>query len=113
MIDRQAQRTRTYTGIDGINTQDRAVQESMGAIADRSLERLGTTDVAIIAYRRHMLKALQRFQEGVDPPGTQGTYYKLRAIEKVLPDDTNWFEAMKAELCQLEEPPAATAANVG
>ncbi|ETX05715.1 MAG: hypothetical protein ETSY2_21390, partial [Candidatus Entotheonella gemina] len=34
MIDRDAQRTQSFTGIDGINTQDRAVQESMGPIVD-------------------------------------------------------------------------------
>ena len=106
MIDRHVQKTQTYTGIHGINTQDRAVQESMGAIADRSQERLGTTDVAIIAYRRHMLNALQRFEAGIEPPGTRGTYYRLRAIEKVLPDEVNWYEAMKPELYQVEEPPA-------
>ena len=36
MIDRQVQKTRTFTGIVGTNTQDRAVQESMGRIVDRS-----------------------------------------------------------------------------
>ena len=34
-IDREMQRTVNYTGIQGINVQDRAVQESMGAICDR------------------------------------------------------------------------------
>ena len=59
MIDRQVQKTQTYTGITGINTQDRAVQESMGAIADRTLERLGTTDRAIIHARRILLQGRQ------------------------------------------------------
>jgi nitrite reductase/ring-hydroxylating ferredoxin subunit len=113
LIDRQVQKTQTFTGIQGINTQDRAVQESMGAVADRSLERLGTSDTAIIAYRRHMLNALRRFQEGVEPPGTKSTYYKLRALEKVLPDNVNWYEAMKGELYQLEEsPPTLTPSPV-
>jgi hypothetical protein len=30
LIDRQVQKTETFSGIDGINTQDRATQESMG-----------------------------------------------------------------------------------
>jgi phenylpropionate dioxygenase-like ring-hydroxylating dioxygenase large terminal subunit len=104
MIDRNVQRTQTYTGITGINTQDRAVQESMGAIADRSLERLGTTDRAIIAARRFLLQAVDAVAQGNDPPGVAPSYYKLRAIEKVLPKDVNWFEAMKGELYQMEEP---------
>jgi hypothetical protein len=109
MIDRQVQKTQTYTGITGINTQDRAVQESMGVIADRSLERLGTTDRAIIAARRFLMQAVDAVARGEDPPGVAPSYYKLRAIEKVLPKDVNWFEAMKGELFQAPEPmsPAA------
>ncbi len=103
LIDRHVQKTQTYTGITGINTQDRAVQESMGRIADRSLERLGTTDRAIIAARRFLLQAVEAVARGEDPPGVAPTYYKLRAIEKVLPKDANWFEAMKGELFQLPE----------
>ena len=36
-LDREVQQTETYTGIDGINPQDRALQESMGRDR-RSLE---------------------------------------------------------------------------
>jgi hypothetical protein len=34
--------------IDGFNVQDRAVQESMGRIVDRSREHLGPADGAVI-----------------------------------------------------------------
>ena len=37
-IDRQMQKTKNYTGIMGINTQDFALQEGMGPITDRSQE---------------------------------------------------------------------------
>jgi len=37
----RCKRPRSYTGIDGINQQDRALQESMGPIVDRSREHLG------------------------------------------------------------------------
>jgi phenylpropionate dioxygenase-like ring-hydroxylating dioxygenase large terminal subunit len=110
LIDRELQRTETYSGITGLNTQDRAIQESMGEIADRTLERLGTTDRAIINARRTLLKAIKTVQDGGDPPGASPTYYKLRSIEKVLPKDVSWFDAMKAELFQLEEPRARAAA---
>ena len=42
-------------------------------------------------------------QAGGDPPGVAPTYYKLRAVEKVVlqPGD-DWFEAMQPELFQLE-----------
>ena len=35
------QKTETFSGIDGINVQDRAIQESMGPLCDRSQEHLG------------------------------------------------------------------------
>jgi hypothetical protein len=102
-IDRQMQKTANYTGIIGTNAQDRAIQESMGPVADRTLERLGTTDRAIITTRRTLLKALQLVQDGGTPPGVDATYYKLRAIERVLPVGVPWFEALKSDMYQLPE----------
>jgi phenylpropionate dioxygenase-like ring-hydroxylating dioxygenase large terminal subunit len=107
-IDRQLQKTRTYTGITGTNTQDRAIQESMGPVADRTLERLGTTDRAIINARRSLLKAIRTVQDGGDPPGTQSSYYSIRAYEAVLPKGVHWFDAMKTKLFMLEERDAAS-----
>ena len=52
MIDRQVQKYETFTGIEGINTQDQAVQESMGGIVDRSTENLSASDMAIVVARR-------------------------------------------------------------
>jgi hypothetical protein len=103
-IDRFVQKTQTYSGIVGTNTQDRAVQESMGAIADRTLERLGTTDRAIITARRMLLKAIQTVQDGGDPPGVSPSFYKIRADERVIPADSYWFEEMKDTLFMKEEP---------
>ncbi|HEY1337934.1 MAG TPA: Rieske 2Fe-2S domain-containing protein, partial [Bryobacteraceae bacterium] len=42
LIDREAQRHDNMTGIHGFAAQDQAIQESMGAIVDRTRERLGT-----------------------------------------------------------------------
>jgi phenylpropionate dioxygenase-like ring-hydroxylating dioxygenase large terminal subunit len=102
MIDRLVQKTQTFTGIQGTNTQDRAVQESMGRVVDRTYERLGTTDRAIITARRLLLQAVEQFQAGGDPPGLNG-YYKLRAIERVIGQDENWLEAMRPGLFQTPE----------
>ncbi len=103
LIDRQVQKTQTYTGIVGVNTQDRAIQESMGAIADRSTERLGSTDRAIISARQQLLAALTQLEEGADPPGVAPEYYRLRALEQVLPPAVSWFAAMRTRLFQLED----------
>jgi nitrite reductase/ring-hydroxylating ferredoxin subunit len=109
-IDREVQRTQTYTGIPSGNLQDRAIQESMGPIADRTLERLGTTDRAIINARRALLAAIKTVQDGGDPPGTGTSYYGCHAFEAVLPRDTHWFEAMRSNLYQ--EPLANKLAKV-
>ena len=41
----------------------------MGAIADRTTEHLGSSDRAIIAYRRALAKAIETVQAGGMPPG--------------------------------------------
>jgi len=110
LIDRQLQRTQTFTGITGLNTQDRAVQESMGPVFDRTVEHLGTTDMAIIQARRQLVEAVKTVQQGGDPPGlSPSTYSRLRAFETVLPKDVPWFKAMEPTLMGLEETEAATA----
>jgi phenylpropionate dioxygenase-like ring-hydroxylating dioxygenase large terminal subunit len=99
LIDREIQRTRTYTGIAGVNTQDLAVQESMGPIADRTREHLGSTDKAIIMLRRILLEAIATVEQGGAPPGVDpATYRDVRAIELILPKDARWQDAARAAL---------------
>jgi phthalate 4,5-dioxygenase len=98
LIDRQVQKTETYTGIEGITTQDHAIQESMGSIVDRSRERLGSTDKAIVAARRLLLDAAKTVREGGDPPGIGASYYSIRAVERVLPNGVDCLEALKEDV---------------
>mgnify|MGYP001391489039 CR=1 FL=1 len=90
LIDREVQRTETFTGIQGINTQDRAVQETMGPIVDRSKEHLGQTDRAVIMMRRLLLRAIETIRDGGTPPGLGDSYYGLRAIFEPGLDPKNW-----------------------
>ncbi|MBI3329766.1 MAG: aromatic ring-hydroxylating dioxygenase subunit alpha [Nitrospinae bacterium] len=107
LIDRQVQKRETFTGIDGINTQDRAVQESMGPVVDRSQEHLGPADRAIIVARRQLLQAIKTVREGGDPPGTDSSYYQARAIERILPKEVPWREALLPEMYAEAKPMAA------
>ena len=93
-IDRQVQKSETFSGIEGVNAQDRAVQESMGPIVDRSQEYLGPADRAIIAMRRLLLQAVKTVEDGGAPPATDTSYYQLRAVERIIADGTDWREAM-------------------
>jgi hypothetical protein len=94
MIDRAKQRVASFTGIDGVNAQDRAVQEAMGAIVNRSKEHLGQTDKAIIMLRKILLNAMRTVADGGDAPGANDSYYNLRGIEEVLPEDAKGLEVL-------------------
>jgi hypothetical protein len=98
LLDRKVQRTESYSGIDGINMQDRALQESMGRICDRSREYLGPGDKAIIQARKLLLKAVRSVQNGEAPAGTGTSYYPLLAHEEVLPRDSDWRAEMTPEM---------------
>ena len=65
------QQTDTFLGMgeDDINVHDQWACESMGAIADRTREHLATSDKAIIANRRTLIKAIETVQAGGVPPG--------------------------------------------
>ena len=98
MIDRQIQKHETFTGIRGINIQDRAVQESMGPIVDRTKESLSNSDMAIVHARRLLLQAANTVTDGGDPPGVGPSYYNLRAIDRVLPAGAKWRDELMAEM---------------
>jgi hypothetical protein len=95
-IDRQKQKTDNYTGLDESNPlQDGAVQESMGAIFDRSTEHLGSADAMIIRVRRRLIEAVRAHNEqGVLPPGVDmPLLYRRRGVQLTLPQNANWIEA--------------------
>jgi len=97
-IDREVQKNETFSGVEGVNQQDRAVQEAMGPIVDRSKEMLSQTDKAVIAARRLLLNGTKTVEDGGAPLGVDKSYYDIRAIERVLPSDADWFEVLKDEL---------------
>ena len=99
-IDREVQKTETYTGIEYINMQDQAIQESMGPIADRTKDHLTPSDLAIAQLRRMLLQAAGTTADGGDPPGLAATYYKLRAFDRVMLADAGWRDVMLAEMLQ-------------
>ena len=66
-IDREVQKTRTYTGVEGLAEQDAMIQQSQGFIADRTRENLTSTDAAIVRFRRRVLDGAQALGAG-EPP---------------------------------------------
>lgn len=94
LIDRQVQRTETFTGIEDFNTQDHAIQESMGPIVDRTQEHLIETDKVTIEARRLLIQAVKTVQAGCDPPGLSSSYYRIRPTAKIVPNGVQWQDAL-------------------
>lgn len=98
-IDRAKQRTQTFTGIKGINTQDMALQEGMGPICDRSREHLGTSDRAIIAARQLLLEACDEVAAGRTPRGVDPkSHGSIRPFDGRLEVGRDWQTAFAQEL---------------
>jgi phthalate 4,5-dioxygenase oxygenase subunit len=104
LINRDLQRTVSYTGITGIVMQDAAMQESMGAVSDRSRENLGSADSAILALRRRLMGEARALRdEGKLPTGRNPESHHLRSISAVLPGGVDWLKATE-DLRRVEVP---------
>jgi hypothetical protein len=90
LIDRELQRTSSYTGIQGIGQQDMAVTESMGDIYNRAREHLGTSDRAIIRMRSMLIKAAKDLDNGIEPAGLTGPFSTIRSAERNIRVEDDW-----------------------
>ena len=100
LIDRQLQKTESFTGIRGVRVQDMAVQEDQrGPLSERSREHLGASDLGVIATRRMLLKQLKALQHGHEPtqPSTPDVYH-LRSLALNAPRDVEWQELMREHM---------------
>jgi len=94
LVDRALQKRTSFTGITGANTQDFAVQEGMGPIADRSREHLGTSDRAVIAMRQLLLEAGRDVEAGRPPRGNDpATFRNIRPFDGYVERGAAWREA--------------------
>jgi phthalate 4,5-dioxygenase oxygenase subunit len=82
-----------FTGIKGIPTQDMAMWESMGPIVDRSQDHPGSSDLAVVQFRRMMVNAAKRFMDGEPAIGTTDPHIphlKLASFEGIVPKSIDW-----------------------
>jgi phthalate 4,5-dioxygenase oxygenase subunit len=80
-FDASEQATLTYTGMGlDINVHDQWAVESMGAIQDRTVERLGVSDRAVTANRRMLLRAIADHEAGKVTPGMATDEASRRAL---------------------------------
>jgi phthalate 4,5-dioxygenase oxygenase subunit len=91
--DRKAMKLGNFTGIPGITNQDISMWESMGSIVDRTQDRLGASDLAIVEFRKQMVEAAQAAKAGgaiigrVEPRVPLST---LCSFEGIVPKSSDW-----------------------
>lgn len=90
--DRGAMKAGNFTGITGFPNQDIAMWITMGPIADRTRDRLGASDLAIVEFRRQMLDAVRAFQDGEPAIGTGASAIPATvcAFQAIVPKSTDW-----------------------
>ena len=95
--DRAAMKNGNFTGITGFPNQDVAMWVTMGPIADRTRDRLGASDLAIVEFRKQMVAAARAFQGGGEAIGTGDSRIPAAvcSFQAIVPKATDWrsFEA--------------------
>ena len=97
--DREAMRDgRSFTGIAGISNEDTAMQEAQGPIADRTVERLIPSDLAIIRARQGLLKRVRDLENGILPTGQSEDipYRFAQSASWTFPKEHSWQDAYTA-----------------
>src|SRR5690606_6751758 len=110
-FDPEEQNSLTYTGMGlDINVHDQWAVESIGPIQDRTVEHLGTSDRAVTAYRRILLKAIDDHGAGKALPGRTIPPEGVVAIDTLAPSD-GWQEhwRRRSEERRAASPWASTA----
>lgn len=108
LIDRDMQRTSSFTGIHGINTQDRGLQESMPGIpgdrpgiVDRTGEHLVASDMPVSTARRKLVRMALDVKTGAEPVAARSPdSYHVRALAKLSPiaDFEEFLQSIEPEL---------------
>ena len=91
--DRAAMQQGHWSGVlKNFTYEDFIIEESMGPIADRSQEFLGSSDAVIVRARRLLLEALRQHEVGKLPFGLDQDldYSRIRALAIRMPGQVDW-----------------------
>ena len=114
--DRAAMKDGHWSGIvnRGNPYEDFAVQESMGAIVDRSQEYLGTCDRVIYRARRLLLDAVRQFDEDgtLSFTGAMVDYTSIRALSFAFAKKENWRDVRQKLLADFQTDGGAVPAEI-
>jgi phenylpropionate dioxygenase-like ring-hydroxylating dioxygenase large terminal subunit len=111
LMDYEDQQKKRFSGVPSVNLQDKAVQESMGPIINRTREHLGSSDAMIAAVRRRLIEAAKALRdEGTVPSGVdEPEVYRVRTATAVLPEGESWREATEPYLKAFTDLPVLSA----
>ncbi|MES2912995.1 MAG: Rieske 2Fe-2S domain-containing protein [Pseudomonadota bacterium] len=104
--DRDAMKAGNFTGITGFPNQDIAMWVTMGPIADRTHERLGASDMAVVEFRKQMLEAVRAFQSGAPAIGTGDLRIppSVVAYQAIIPKASDWRAFAGSYVWDKKEP---------
>jgi phthalate 4,5-dioxygenase oxygenase subunit len=91
--NREAMKLGNFTGVKGIPNQDIVMWESMGPITDRTKERVGASDFAVVEFRRLMVEAARRMRDDGVALGTTEPHIphvRIASFERVVPKSADW-----------------------
>jgi phenylpropionate dioxygenase-like ring-hydroxylating dioxygenase large terminal subunit len=96
LVDRALQASgQSFSGMKGLGTQDCAIQESMGPIADRTAEHLLASDAGIVRIRRLLLQTLKDHADGKSLPGMNPASYRVRSTRCEVPKGAAFAQTMR------------------
>lgn len=87
---------RSFTGVKGVAEQDAMVQESQGAIVDRSQEILTPTDMAVVRFRSTLLEGARALRDRDVAPASAAmpAAYTLRSGSWIAAANTPFSDVM-------------------
>lgn len=101
-------KTKTFTGM-GYNFQahDAFATESQGAIQDRTVEHLVSSDKAIIAARKLLLNAINDVKRGRDPQHVvrdpaANRFSHLQVFSEIIDGSIDWKQHTRERIATIE-----------
>jgi phenylpropionate dioxygenase-like ring-hydroxylating dioxygenase large terminal subunit len=100
LLDRERQKKLNFSGLENVTPiQDGAMQESMGAVCDRTKEHLGASDAAIVRMRRRLINAAKELENNELPPGVADpALYHKHGDQLLLEEKDSWAEHYTAKM---------------
>jgi phthalate 4,5-dioxygenase oxygenase subunit len=114
LIDRDVQRNGSFSGLEGVDVQDAAVQVSMGEIVDRTREHLVPADLAIVETRKRLLNAAVALRDsGTAPPSLdRPDAYNVWSGYIEAPADADWLQVYADNIPKSSAPAERKSAQV-